>query len=169
MNPVKLFAALWLAVSLALASATGEEIPSLHLMTLDGKPASLDRWVGKGKWVLVMFWAVNCHVCDQNKPAINAFYDKHHAKDATVIGVSIDGVANVDSIRAKLKRSPLHFPNYVVNLGEMAGNYEIAALEPFRGTPTYWFFSPSGELKAVNPGPVRVVALEKYMARFGSR
>ncbi len=166
MNPLKLFAALWLVFSLAFAPAMGGEIPNLHLKTLDGKPVSLDRWVGKGKWVLVMFWAVNCHVCDTNKPAINAFYKKHRDKDAVVIGVSIDGLANADAIRAKLAGSPLAFPTYVADLGDMAVPYEKAALEPFRGTPTYWFFDPRGEFRAVNPGPVRVVALEAYMARF---
>lgn len=62
-----------------------------------------------------------------------------------------------------MDRNPGSFPNYIAELGVLAMNFEIAAEEPFRGRPTYWFFSPDGELKAVNPGPVRGVALEDYM------
>ena len=172
MKPSKLVYTLMTALlilSFAGTPVIAEEYPPLGLKTLQGKPASLDQWVGKGKWVLVMFWAVHCKYCEMNKPAINAFYAKHKNRDATVVGVSIDGMAQIDAIRNKLRQAPTKFPNYVADLSLMALNYEIAALEPFRGTPTYWFFSPRGELKAVNPGPVRVEALEAYMARFSQR
>ena len=155
-----------LILSFASAPAVAEKYAPLGLKTLQGKPASLEQWVGKGKWVLVMFWAIHCKYCEMNKPAIDAFYKKHKDRDAVVVGVSIDGMDQIDAIRKKLRQSPTAYPNYVADLSLMALNYEAAALEPFRGTPTYWFFSPKGELKAVNPGPVRLEALEAYMARF---
>ena len=167
--PYKLLITCFLAVSIWSSSVVAEEIPMLDLKTMQGSPEDLDHWVGKGKWVLVMFWKLHCQYCDMNKPAITEFYNKHKDKDALVIGVSIDGMDKLSAIKQKIKQMPLGFPNYIAELPIMAMNYQIAAGESFRGTPTYWFFSPEGELKAVNPGPVRMEALEAYMARFATR
>lgn len=163
---LKLAAALFTAMFWFTSVVTAEEIPNLDLRTMQGESQDLDHWVGKGKWVLVMFWALNCHVCETNKPAIIEFHKKHKNNDAVVVGVSIDGMDQLAAIEGKLKGAPFGFPNYVAELGIMAMNYEIAAEETFRGTPTYWLFSPDGELKAVQPGPVQIEALETYMARF---
>lgn len=142
-----------------------EEVPELGLKTLEGQPASLKEYVGKGKWTLVMFWATNCPICEQNKPQISAFHQEHADKDAEVVGIAIDGMAARDKIKAVLDQQPVSFPNYVGELALLAINFQIAAGEPLRGTPTYWFFNPQGELLAVNPGPVRKEAIEVYMAR----
>ncbi len=149
-----------LALSFQLHAKT--DVPDLALRDFDGKPVSLDRHVGKGKWTLVMFWALKCPICERNKPDINAFAEQH--KDAEVVGIVIDGMEQKAAIERKLKESPLKFPNYIAELGLMAMNFEIAAQEPFRGTPTYWLFDPKGELVAVNPGPIRKEALENFIA-----
>jgi len=158
----------WLALALLAASlplgAVSQPVPDLALHDLNGKPASLEKHVGKGKWTLVMFWAVHCPICERNKPEINAFAEKHQGKDAEVVGIVIDGLEKKAEIEQKLKQHPLKFPNYVAELGLMAMNFEIAANEPFRGTPTYWLFNPQGELVAVNPGPIRAEALENFIA-----
>jgi len=162
----KSLSSLLLAISLASAPAFAKA-PDLGLLTTSGAPASLDRWVGKGKWVLVMFWATTCAICEQNKPSIIEFHNKHKNNDAVVVGVAIDGIDKIASIKEKMREIPASYTDLVAeDLGLMAANFQIAADEPFRGTPTYWFFSPKGELKAVNPGPVRLQALEDYMARF---
>lgn len=163
----KLLLALVLTLFAGTVAADGEA-SVFDLRTMDGQPIKLDQHVGKGKWTLVMFWAIDCVVCERNKPAIKAFHDKHKDIDATVVGVSIDGMEFADTIREKVASDGIKFPNYVAELPLLAANYQIAAEESFRGTPTYWFFSPDGELKAVNPGPVRLEALESYMARYTS-
>lgn len=143
-----------------------DEIPNLDLRTLSGGEAGLDQYVGKGKWVLVMFWATECPICERDKPGISAFHSKHKDKDAMVVGVAIDGMENIEAIKQNIETHKPGFPNLVASdLGVMAMNYQIAAEEEFRGTPTYWFFSPEGELSGVNPGPVRLEALESFMAK----
>ncbi len=149
---------------LGLMVTVHAEVPDLGLRDFDGKPVSLDRYVGNGKWTLVMFWGLNCPICERNKPEIVSFYNRHKGKDAQVVGVAINGMENREAIKALLKKSPTGFPNYIAELGLMAINYQIASEESFRGTPTYWLFSPKGELLAVNPGPVRAEALESYIA-----
>ncbi len=152
-----------LAVSTQLP-AKGQAVPDLGLRDFSGQPAGLDKYVGKGKWVLVMFWGLNCPICERNKPDINAFHDAHKDKDAEVVGVVINGMESKAAIEKAIQRHPLTFPNYIAELGLMAMNFQIAAEEPFRGTPTYWLFNPKGELVAVNPGPIRKEALENFIA-----
>lgn len=145
-------------------SMVGQAAPDLGLRDFNGKPVSLNAYVGKGKWTLVMFWALKCPICERNKPAISSFYKENKGKNAQVIGVVIDGMDKKKEIEAYLAKNPTGFPNYVAELELMAINYQIASDETFRGTPTYWLFSPKGELLAVNPGPIRKKALEDYIA-----
>ncbi len=137
--------------------------PKLDLHTLDGKPKDLDVFVGKGRWVLVMFWATTCPICEEQKPVISRFHDLHKNDDAEVVGVVIDGLDKKKAIEDSMRRNPMSFPTLVAELGLLSMNYQIAAGEPFRGTPTYWLFNPSGELVGVNPGPLRIQAIEKFI------
>jgi peroxiredoxin len=157
---------LYLCCTLQSAVASAERLPDLQLRTLAGEPATLEGYLGQGKWVLVMFWALECPVCEENKPDIVRFHERHHQRDAEVVGVVIDGMAQQAAIRERLRREPVPFPNFVAELPQLAEAFQAAAGEPFRGTPTYWFFAPDGELKAVNPGRVRLKALEAYLARY---
>lgn len=164
-----------IAISLLLTvGATGTalavEVPDLGLKTLDGSDIGLERYVGKGKWTLVMFWGLNCPICEQNKPQISAFHDERKSGDAEVIGVVINGMEAKPQILAAIDENPVSFPNYIAELPLLSVNFQIAAGEPFRGTPTYWLFDPKGELIAVNPGPIRKEALESFIeSRRASR
>lgn len=161
--------ALSICFLLLTSSASAEEPPDLELRTLAGEPVSLASHLNRGKWVLVMFWALHCPVCEENKPDIVRFHRRHKDRDAEVLGVVIDGMEQKAAILERLQKEPLGFPNFVAELPQLAEAFEAAAGEPFRGTPTYWFFAPDGELKAVNPGRVRLEALEAYLARYAGK
>lgn len=162
-------AASLLLVFSSIGSATAAEVPDLGLKTLDGQDIGLDKYVGKGKWTLVMFWGLNCPICERNKPQISAFDRERKNNDAEVIGVVINGMAAKPEIQAAINENPTSFPNYIAELPLMSVNFQIAAGEPFRGTPTYWLFDPKGELIAVNPGPVRKEALESFIESRASQ
>ncbi|MGV6858128.1 MAG: TlpA family protein disulfide reductase [bacterium] len=138
--------------------------PQLEFEDLEGRTVSLAQLSGKEQWLLVMFWATTCAICEAQKPLLSQFHDSHKEKDANVIGVVIDGPGAKEAIRKSLIRYPVSFPTYVADLGLLALNYEIATGEPFRGTPTYWLLDPNGKLVGVNPGPLRVEAIEKFIA-----
>ena len=35
------------------------------LQDFDGQPKSISDYAGKGKWLVVMIWASDCHICNQ--------------------------------------------------------------------------------------------------------
>lgn len=157
------------ALLLILASpGFGAEAPLLDTRTLTGEKQDLDKYVGKGKWTLVMFWATDCHICKQQKPEISRFHNEHKNLDAQVVGVAIDGMANKAAIQAYVYEHSPSFPTLVAELPVLAMNYYAVTEENFRGTPTYWLFSPKGELLGNNPGPLRVEAIEAFMAKYRS-
>lgn len=146
--------------------ANGAPAPDIPLYHLDGRPAALGDYVGKGQWVLVMFWSTDCAICAREMSGIARFHARHRDKDAIVLGVAIDGRERIPAIRRFLHRHGANFESLVGEPLDIAVGYEQAAQEPFRGTPTFWFFSPEGELLGNNPGPVRIGALERFMARY---
>lgn len=131
---------------------------------LNGEVVNLGDQIGQGKWSLVMFWQLECSVCRQQEPVISEFHDKYADKNVEVIAISIDGMERVDEVKAFMAEKGFSYPTYVGDLGMMAFNYQAITEVPFRGTPTFLLFNPEGELKGDNPGPVRLEALEKFIA-----
>lgn len=50
---------------------------------------SLSDYVGKGKYILVDFWASWCGPCKAEIPNIKAVYDKYHGDDFDVVSVAV--------------------------------------------------------------------------------
>ena len=56
---------------------------------LDGTAASLSNYVGKGKYVLVDFWASWCGPCRREIPVIREVWEKHGGDKFEVLGVAV--------------------------------------------------------------------------------
>lgn len=149
----------------ALLTVSGGIGHAMEIQELDGDIVRLDQRVGGGKWLLVMLWATDCHICKEQKPEMSRFHDKHKDHDAEVLGIALDGMRAVDLVKDYLDAHQPSFPNYVGEFAIVASHYFVLAEENLRGTPTYLLFNPDGELVANNPGPLRVEALEQFIAR----
>lgn len=153
-----------LILGLLMATVTYASAPDLALPDLDGKTRSVTEFVGKGKWTVVMLWAHNCPVCNQEVHQMNFFHDEHKNKDATVLGVSVDGLARIDKARNFVANHAVDFPNLIIEpeqrlIRKFGGGQ-------FIGTPTFYLYTPRGELAAKHVGPVSQEELEEFIASF---
>ncbi len=72
------------------ATAVGKNFVDLKGKTPDGKDIALSDYAGKGKYVLVDFWASWCPPCRKEMPAVVSLYNKYKSKGFEIVGVSLD-------------------------------------------------------------------------------
>lgn len=72
------------------ATAVGQPYTDLKGLTPDGKAIALSDYAGKGKYVLVDFWASWCPPCREEMPNLVEAYKKYKNKGFEIVGVSLD-------------------------------------------------------------------------------
>lgn len=86
------------------ATEPGNPFIDIEALTPEGDTVRLSDYAGKGKYVLVDFWASWCGPCRASIPELKELYAKYHDKGFEVIGVSLDakkdawlkGIADLD-------------------------------------------------------------------------
>lgn len=73
-----------------IATGPGKKFTDFTLRTPDGKEVSLSDFAGKGKLVLVDFWASWCGPCIREMPAVKKTYADFKDKGFEIVGVSLD-------------------------------------------------------------------------------
>lgn len=83
------------------ATAVGQKFTDFEMQTPEGKTVKLSDYVGKGKVVLVDFWASWCGPCRREMPNLVEAYAKYKGKNFEIVGVSLDqnGEAWKDAIK----------------------------------------------------------------------
>lgn len=133
------------------------------LTDFDGAPKRLTDYTGHGKWTIVMFWASDCHVCNAEAEQYIQFHESHKQRNASVLGISLDGNARLDAARNFIKRHDVTFPNLIGEPEAVADMYQELTRDYWVGTPTFLVFDPQGNLKAAQPGAVPAELIESFI------
>ena len=158
LSAVKILQSLLLMSFAVMAHAAA---PDVQARDTAGNVHNVNEYIGKGKWTVVVFWAHDCHICNQEIQQMTFFQDGHAEKDATVLGISMDGFDRVAKSKAFIERHELNFPNLLITANQReflkfgGGGYV--------GTPTFYIYNPAGTLLAKNIGPVSPEEIEAFI------
>ena len=108
---------------------------------LNDKECHLTDYVGKGKYVLVDFWASWCGPCRAEMPNVKANYEKYKEKGFEVVGISFDN--DKDAWAKGVEALGITWPQ----ISDLKG-WECAASDLYniKGIPATILYSPDGKV-----------------------
>lgn len=74
--------------------AIGKKFTDFEMADPDGNMHKLSDYVGKGKVVLIDFWASWCPPCRADMPHLVKVYDQYKKKNFEIVGISLDRTAD---------------------------------------------------------------------------
>lgn len=154
-------AALFLA---ALLASPGAAAGGFAVTTLDGEAGSLGPHLDKTRWNLVMVWTTYCQFCREQYPMVSKFHDDHRARDAVVLGISLDGAQKLGKVRQYRKDQSHSFPSVIADADAFRELYGKLTGETFTGTPTYLLIDKDGGMRAYLDAPATLEAIEQFLA-----
>jgi thiol-disulfide isomerase/thioredoxin len=99
----------------------GKPFVDLTMNDTEGKAHKLSEWCGKGRYVLVDFWASWCGPCRAEMPNVTACYEKYHDKGLDIVAISFDN--NKDAWLQAIKNMKMPW----IHLSDLAGWKSIAS------------------------------------------
>lgn len=151
----------WVAVLMFLPAVV-LAAPSMVLKDVDGKSRNVNEFIGKGQWTVVAVWSIDCPICRRELYQMAFLHDANRKKDATVLGLSIDGFEDRKRVVEFIDDQALSFPNLIGSAKDAA---ELGTGSLF-GTPTYYVFSPDGKLLAQRVGAQSQEQIEALIAEL---
>ena len=141
---LSIIAALALMLGVAAYGQTSKPSPEKFIdfkaVQPDGKELKLSDYAGKGKYILVDFWASWCGPCRQEIPNIKKVYQQFHGDRFDVLSVAVSDRVD-DSLRA-IEEEGLEW-NQIVGAGQVP-----AERYGFEFIPYLILFAPDGTIVA---------------------
>lgn len=139
MKRVLLTALLALFAATAFCQTNTEKFKDFAV-TYEGKTQKLSDFVGKGKYVLVDFWASWCPPCRAEIPNLVNVHNKYKGDNFTVLGVALND--KPENSKKIMKSLGITYPQ-ILNAGS-----DVAYLYNIEGIPEIMLFGPDGTILA---------------------
>lgn len=122
-------------------SVPGAMFYDTELMTPDGKKFKISDYCGKGKYVLLEFWASWCGPCRADIPHIKEAYAHYHPQGFEIISISMD--TSEKAWKAAIERENM---DWVQGTDLKAFNGPLAKVYNFNGIPFCILIGPDGKI-----------------------
>ena len=125
----------------AAATQAGNMFVDFSGLTVDGKPSRLSDYVGKGKYVLVDFWASWCAPCKGEIPNLIELQNKFGGEKFTVLGVNVWD--EEDKFKAALTEEGITYPQIYIPRDNKDNATDLYGIQ---GIPQIILFGPDGTI-----------------------
>jgi len=155
-------------ILLTLPQVAFSEAHDTLLEDPDGNQHSLDEYIGKGKWVVLNVWGTACPYCRDELYDLTSFHERHHDKDAIVLGLTLDWPSFGFPDKDRLANFAI---DYFIDYPLLMIDAELASKvigKPVNMIPLTFVYNPEGELVLRINGVVTETMLEKVIANENS-
>ena len=125
----------------AEATSAGKMFVDFQGYAIDGKLSRLSDYVGKGKYVLVDFWASWCGPCKGEIPNLIELQNKFGGDKFMVLGVNVWD--DETAFKAALEEEGITYPQIVVPQNNKDNATELYGI---KGIPQIILFAPDGTI-----------------------
>ncbi len=107
---------------------------------IDGKPARLSEYAGRGSWVLLSFWASWCGDCARVMPRLRNRYDALKEAGVQVLGISCRD--NPEPMKKAMEKYDMRWPVFCNAKGRETYSYGVVTI------PHFVLIDPDGVIAA---------------------
>ena len=125
----------------AAATQPGKMFVDFAGYTVEGQPSKLSDYVGKGKYVLVDFWASWCGPCKGEIPNLIELQNKFGGEKFMVLGVNVWD--EEDKFKAALTEEGITYPQIFIPQGNKDNATDLYGI---KGIPEIILFAPDGTI-----------------------